>query len=68
MRLIGGDNRQARWTRFEPLFESGRAGVFHAEGRWTAGDGGSHDQSRDREGAASADDAGHEVLSLVLRD
>ncbi len=33
------NNRQMRWTRFEPLFESGRAEVFHAEGRWAA-DGG----------------------------
>ncbi|HNQ24517.1 MAG TPA: transposase [Phycisphaerae bacterium] len=30
------NNRQMRWIRFEPLFESGRAGIFHAEGRWLA--------------------------------
>lgn len=33
------NNKQARWTRFEPLFEAGRADIFHAEGRWMAGDG-----------------------------
>lgn len=37
------NNRQARWTRFEPLFESGTADVFHAEGRWVAGEGEDHD-------------------------
>lgn len=33
------NNRQMKWTRLEPLFESGRSHGFHAEGRWvTVGD------------------------------
>lgn len=30
------NNKQMRWTRLEPLFESGAASGFHAEGRWVA--------------------------------
>ncbi|XVJ59535.1 MAG: site-specific DNA-methyltransferase [Tepidisphaera sp.] len=30
------NNRQMKWTRFEPLFESGTANPFHAEGRWVS--------------------------------
>lgn len=29
------NNKPVKWVRLEPLFESGKAGVFHAEGRWT---------------------------------
>ena len=30
------NNRQMKWTRLEPLYESGSTRGFHAEGRWVA--------------------------------
>lgn len=30
------NNKQMKWTRLEPLFESGNPSGFHAEGRWVA--------------------------------
>jgi adenine-specific DNA-methyltransferase len=42
------NNRQMRWTRLEPLFESGTSSPFHAEGRWTAV--GEEDREPDGEG------------------
>ncbi|RJP35309.1 MAG: site-specific DNA-methyltransferase [Phycisphaerales bacterium] len=49
VRFLG--NKQMKWTRLEPLFEVGRAGVFHAEGRWqpveNGGKGSKLDPTRD---------------------
>jgi len=41
------NNKQMKWTRLEPLYESGKPGGFHAEGRWVA----VGDEDRDPEGA-----------------
>jgi adenine-specific DNA-methyltransferase len=45
------NNRQMRWTRLEPLFESSgaRTALFHAEGRWAA----VGEEDRDPEGPSN---------------
>ncbi|HEX8877605.1 MAG TPA: site-specific DNA-methyltransferase [Phycisphaerales bacterium] len=41
------NNKQMKWTRLEPLYESGKSSGFHAEGRWVA----VGDEDRDPDGS-----------------
>ncbi len=53
------NNKQMRWTRLEPLFESGRASGFHAEGRWTPAASASSSQ-------AEAEEDGPNNVAVVI--
>lgn len=41
------NNKQMKWTRLEPLIESGTSNPFHAEGRWTTVDDAAGDTDAD---------------------